>query len=265
MQSIIFLKLGGSLITNKSRAYTPRIDLLEELIDQISRAKQKNINFKLLLGHGSGSFGHMAAKEYFDSKKTQNIHFSNSFTEIWYQASELNRLIIDILRRHELPSISISPISSIRVNKQKIISWEVFPIESALEKGIIPVVYGDVVFNVAQGVTILSTEDLFAYLAYIFQPKRILLAGQEEGIWNDFPERKHLVKEITPKSFTHLKSFLRDSIDTDVTGGMISKVKKMVKVVVKNPGITVSIFSGASTNAVFDSLTGKYLGTQIHN
>jgi isopentenyl phosphate kinase len=58
MDELVFLKLGGSLITDKTRPYTPRLDILALLAEQIAAA-----NVRMVLGHGSGSCWHTAAKE----------------------------------------------------------------------------------------------------------------------------------------------------------------------------------------------------------
>ena len=63
-KEIIFLKLGGSLITDKDKAYTPRLDKLTELALEIKTVLDSTPDLLLILGHGSGSFGHTAAKKY---------------------------------------------------------------------------------------------------------------------------------------------------------------------------------------------------------
>ncbi len=60
-------------------------------------------------------------------------------------------------------------------------------------------------FDRAKGGTILSTEELFEYLARELRPQRILLAGLEEGVWADFPARKHRVQKLTRKSFDEIR------------------------------------------------------------
>ena len=54
--SLVFLKLGGSLITDKSKPDTPRIAVLERLAKEIRRALTDQPQLSLLIGHGSGSF-----------------------------------------------------------------------------------------------------------------------------------------------------------------------------------------------------------------
>ncbi len=61
---LTFLKLGGSLITDKDSPHTARPEILRRLADEIVAARQSNPAMQLLIGHGSGSFGHMPAKKY---------------------------------------------------------------------------------------------------------------------------------------------------------------------------------------------------------
>ena len=63
MSELVFLKLGGSLITNKARRDTAQHAIINRLSVEIASARSYNPNLQILLGHGSGSFGHMAAKK----------------------------------------------------------------------------------------------------------------------------------------------------------------------------------------------------------
>src|SRR5574339_458739 len=64
MKELVFLKLGGSLITDKTQPYTPLLDVMDDLALQIKTALQTHPNLHLVLGHGAGSFGHVPASEY---------------------------------------------------------------------------------------------------------------------------------------------------------------------------------------------------------
>ena len=61
---LVFLKLGGSLITDKSQAETALLDLIFILLSDLKRYLDQNNEVRVVLGHGSGSFGHHAAAKY---------------------------------------------------------------------------------------------------------------------------------------------------------------------------------------------------------
>ena len=62
MPELIFLKLGGSLLTDKTRPQALRPDVLGRLAGEIAAALAARPALWLLIGHGSGSFGHVAAR-----------------------------------------------------------------------------------------------------------------------------------------------------------------------------------------------------------
>jgi len=263
VNELIFLKLGGSLITDKTRPYTPRLDKLADLADQIAVVLSENPSLRLILGHGSGSFGHTAAYEH---KTRDGVHDKNgwrSFTEVWFQASSLNRLVMEALHHAHIPSLAFPPSASVMACDGSIATWYLGTIKSALNSGLLPVVYGDVVFDSVRGGKILSTEYLMSHLARRLQPSRILLAGLEAGVWADYPARTHLIKEITPGSLTSLQNDIGASSGTDVTGGMASKVEQMTRLVQAVSGLQVNIFSGEENDNLVLALRGENLGTVI--
>lgn len=269
MTELVFLKLGGSLITDKTRPYTPRLDLLANLAAQIAAA-QSVASLRLVLGHGSGSFGHTAAKMY---KTREGLPPSDpgmrvedywrGFAEVWYQASTLNRHVMDALHAAGVSALTFSPAASVTAGNGRVADWDLAGVRTALENGILPVVHGDVIFDHARGGTILSTEDLFEYLAQELRPQRILLAGLEAGVWADFPVRTDLVARITPATFEGVRARLGGSHGADVTGGMDSKVRQMLNLAQRIPGLTAQIFGAEAPNHLRRALNGENVGTLI--
>ena len=138
--------------------------------------------------------------------------------------------------------------------------------ENILAKGVQfgTVIFGDVVFDITLGGTILSTEDIFAHLVRQKRPRRMLLAGLESGVWKDYPVNNHLIDEITPSTPDEELVRLTGSAGTDVTGGMASKVRLSLVLVRDIPGLSVSIFSGERPGSVKRALAGEQVGTLIH-
>jgi isopentenyl phosphate kinase len=276
MKELVFLKLGGSLITDKTQPYTPQLDVIEDVALQISTALQNQPNLRLILGHGSGSFGHVAASEYHtrdgfprpsplihrERDKTEENYWKG-FSEVWYQASALNRFVMKALHKTNVPALALPPSANVIASDGQVSIWETTSVRMALAAGIVPVIYGDVSFDEIRGGTILSTEDLFSHLARALNPERILLAGLESAVWEDFPARTRRIETITPKTFSDIRAGVGKAEGADVTGGMEDKVTQMLNLVQQIPDLKVQIFSGAESGNIMRTLTGETLGTVI--
>lgn len=276
MKELVFLKLGGSLITDKMKPYTPLLDVMDDLAQQVVTALRSQPALRLVLGHGAGSFGHVAASEYktrdgfphpspltHRERDATEDNYWKGYAEVWYQASSLNRHVMETLHKAGLRTIALPPSGSVIASDGQVAVWETTPIRMALAAGMVPVIFGDVVFDEVRGGTILSTENLFAYLVKALAPERVLLAGLEEAVWGDFPARTRRIERITPETFEEIKQGVGGSVAADVTGGMEAKVREMLNLVQENPGVKIQIFSGAQSGNLVRALLGETLGTEI--
>ena len=262
---LVFLKLGGSLITDKLTARSPRRDVINRITREIANSLHNNPRLQIILGHGSGSFGHISGKKHGTLNGVHTPEEWRGFAEVRYDASLLNRIVLDSLMEAGISALAFPPSAGVITQERKIITWDLEPLQSALRKGLLPVVYGDVVFDTGRGGTILSTEDLFFHLALQFKPERILLAGKDPGVWEDYPDCTSLVKEITPADLPTLQKIIQKSGAPDVTGGMEAKVNKMLQLSDKLPALETVIFSGEDPGRVQSVLGGDTIGTILHS
>ncbi|MBN1536070.1 MAG: isopentenyl phosphate kinase family protein [Anaerolineales bacterium] len=259
--NLVLLKLGGSLITDKQQPYTLRPQMLRQVAQEIADACHQNPSLQLILGHGAGSFAHTPAKKYGTRAGVYTPEQWQGFAEVWWEAATLNRYVMEALHREKLPAIALPPSASIMAQDGKMASWDLNPIKAALCRGLLPVIFGDVIFDSVRGGTIFSTEDLFDHLARNLRPQRILLAGIESGVWADYPLCQQLLSEITPASFDAIQRAVSGSSATDVTGGMASKVAQSLALVQSLPELQVLIFSGEKAGNVANALAGEKFGT----
>jgi isopentenyl phosphate kinase len=260
---LYFLKLGGSLITDKTKPRTPRYEVIARLAGEIASALNQRPRLRLILGHGSGSFGHVPAKKYGTRLGVSKPEQWQGFIEVWRQAAELNQIVMDKIKAAGLPAVLFPPSSAVTTQNGQVENWNLRPITAALEAGLLPVIYGDVIFDNLLGGTILSTEDLLAYLAGHLTPSRLLLAGLEAGVWADFPECTQLLPAITPASLPETQAALGESAAPDVTGGMLSKVTQCIDLCQRIQELEILIFSGETPGEVERVLLGERAGTRI--
>jgi isopentenyl phosphate kinase len=171
--------------------------------------------------------------------------------------------VLEALDSAGLPAVAFPPSASVIASNGEVTVWDLEPIQAALKSNLLPVVYGDVVFDRVLGGTILSTEDLFGYLAPQLDPGCILLAGLEPGVWADYPICTRLIPEINIDNFGEVLPSLGGSAATDVTGGMASKVQQNFDLVKKVPGLEVQIFSGEEPGKLARALAGERVGTVV--
>lgn len=136
------------------------------------------------------------------------------------------------------------------------------PITYALKFGMIPVLYGDVVFK-NEGVAILSGDEIAWYLGKYLTPSRILFATTVNGVYDKNPSdpSAQMIKvlhlnEIKNVEFSQVKGF-------DVTGGMKTKLILGLKYFDKNIEEVV-IFNGLRDGFVYKALCGQEIeGTKV--
>ncbi len=252
----VFLKLGGSLITDKSREQTVLPDVLARLAGEIAAALNAHPELRLIVGHGSGSFGHTLAKKYGTRQGVSTPEQWRGFADVAQVAARLNRHVFDALRAAGVPAVNVQPSASAVCRDAVIADMAVTPIKNALDHALVPLVMGDVAVDEVRGGTIISTEDVFKYLAAQLWPSQILLAGNERGVLTRWPDGD-VIPLIAPSNIESLRPALRRSNAVDVTGGMESKVLEMLSLAQSVPGLTIRIFSGSEAGVVERMLAGQ--------
>ncbi len=188
MSGLIFLKLGGSLITDKRVAETPRLDVLTRLAQEIAHARADQPTLRLVIGHGSGSFGHVVGSRYGTRHGVTSAQGWYGFAATGDAAARLNRLVTAALLNAGIPAWSIQPGAVVRAVDGKVVTGPTETVALALDRGLVPVVYGDVVLDSVRGGTIASTEEIFEQLVQDLHPSRLILAGEVDGVFSADPQ-----------------------------------------------------------------------------
>jgi isopentenyl phosphate kinase len=259
---VIFLKLGGSLVTDKAQSHTPRRPVITRLANEIHQALDIVPDTKLLVGHGSGSFGHWAAKPYGTRQGVHTPAQWRGYTRVAASAARLNRIITDAFLKASVPVLSVQPSASALCHDYQLKHLDTRSIHTALSRGLVPLVYGDVALDDVHGGTIISTEDIFLFLADEIRPARILLLGEVAGVLDSHGD---VISRITPGDLPTLRNMLTGSAGVDVTGGMADKVTRMIQLVHRHPMIRVHVLAGTEPGFLSRVLTDPTLraGTLI--
>lgn len=283
---LIFAKLGGSLITDKRHRSTPQLATLRrlarelrEVLDSAENPEAKSgsathagaasLPFRLVLGHGSGSFGHWEASKFGTRQGVHTEEGWHGFARVSAAALQLNRLVTASFIEAGVPVLSLQPAASAIADRGTLQHLDLTPIQRALAHNLVPLVFGDVAFDTTIGATILSTEDIFVYLAKILKPTWILLFGNAPGVLTSDPGdpcHTQTIPTITPDTYPSMQRALGASGYTDVTGGMADKVERMISLIRALPDLRVRILSGSRPGNFRDAVqdpAGHTSGTLI--
>lgn len=251
---ITFLKLGGSLITDKTQRRAFRQDVMDRLAQEVRAALKQRPELPLLIGHGSGSFGHFEAKQYGTIDGVRTAEQWRGFASVAVAAAALSHHVVEALHQHGVPVFRVQP-SALAIARNGIIdALDTTTIERSLERGLVPLVHGDVAFDTLRGGTIISTETIFLHLAMKLPVTRIILLGEVDGVYD---QQRFVIPRISPANFGQIQTALGGSAGVDVTGGMLQKVQEMLKIATQPPHPVVEIASGLHEGRLQRLLLGE--------
>jgi isopentenyl phosphate kinase len=256
----IFVKLGGSLLTDKREIEQPRLDVIRRLAQEIQRARLEQPTLRLVLGHGSGSFGHVHARTHGTRAGVATGEQWLGFAQTADAAARLNRIVVGELLAAGVPAWSIQPSVALRCADGRVAAGPESTVLAALARGLLPVIFGDVALDTVRGATIASTEEIFEAIDDALLPSRIILAGEVGGIYSADPlldASAALIPRVTPQSFAEIRAGLGGSHGVDVTGGMAAKVAQALGWITRRPELTVLICSGLEPDNLYRALIGS--------
>lgn len=274
MKKLLFLKIGGGVITNKTKRYGLLEDILVQLAREIADGYEKLKDTDLIIGNGAGSFAHYSAHEYRTAEGFVDERSKIGAGWVRFDAIKLNQLVFAELLRVGVPVFSFAPSSLITVDNGKAEHVCMDVVESALSKGIVPLVYGDVMIDQTKGCGIFSTEMVFDQLARRLVDKyevvKVIHISSEDGVYKHSKCKKQgaridpdeVVELITNDNLEVVTSLIDGSHGIDVTGGMLHKVQECLELT--KIGIKSQIVSGLVEGRVRDAmLDKKVIGTRL--
>ena len=258
MNDLYFIKLGGSVITDTEKPKTPKREEIARLLNEINSAQTEK-GFSVIVGHGSGSFGHSVAKQYRVQEGLCHDESRKGAALTRQVARELNSIFIETGLHYGMPLMAFSPSSFAVAKGKRLVQGTSKHIDHALSQGFIPVVYGDVVTDMDQGVSIASTEEAFRFLTQDIKPTKIVLGTDVDGVFDSDPTKNpgaRLIKEVNGGNVATVLSGTEGAHKIDVTGGMKTKLGILYEMV-KMTGATGYIVNAGKPDVVRKVLSGK--------
>jgi isopentenyl phosphate kinase len=247
MSERLILKLGGSVITDKSADCAVNREQLASVASALAGAHTGGI----VVIHGAGSCGHPEAKRYHldagaKAGETEGIFVTHK------AVSSLNDAVVAALRKEGVAAIGVHPLHVGIADNGRLVGFECRHLETMLRLKMVPVIHGDVVMDLSRGACIVSGDQLVRYLAVALKISRVGLATDVPGVLDGGV----VVPKITKKTVPALQ--IGSSSHTDVTGGMKGKIDELLGLA--DAGIGSDIFQ---VSRIPDFLNGSGHGGTI--
>lgn len=221
---MILIKLGGSVITDKSQYKKFNKEQTARLCREIAESGRS-----VMIVHGAGSYGHVLAKRYAIQNGLVDFAQVSPAAMVHHDAMELGLLVTSELMAVGIPAASLSPGSCFVMDERRLVVNDDEVIRRMSHVGIMPVTHGDVVMDRQKGFAIVSGDELMEVMARIFKPERIVFVSDIDGLYDSNPKENpeaRMIPEVTQEILDGVSS---DEDVDDVTGGVRNKMEAMLR------------------------------------
>ncbi len=224
MKPMILVKLGGSVITDKGRYRTFDRETTGRLAAEIAASGEK-----VLLVHGAGSFGHMLAKEHRLHLGITDRSQLMGASKVMSDVRELDLEVCRCLSENGLPVVPLPPASCAIMCDGSLETLDLEVFRRYMGREMVPVTYGDVVWDAARGMSICSGDQLMMVLAKEFHPSKVIFVTDVDGVYTIDPKQDPTAKLIERVDRDILDSLPRTARNVDVTGSIFAKIQYMIE------------------------------------
>ena len=201
---MILIKLGGSVITDKSQFKTFDRSQASRLCKEIADS-----GVPTMIVHGAGSFGHVLAKKHSLQNGLKDPEQIPAAAQVHHDAMELGMLMTETLMENGIPAAAVAPGSCFVMDDGHLVVKDDEAIRSLQDIGIMPVTFGDVVMDRKKGFGICSGDQLMEVMADLFKPDKVVFVSDIDGLYTANPKTDpdaELIRTVTPETLDSVSS-----------------------------------------------------------
>ena len=221
---MIIVKLGGSVITDKTEYRTFRHDIVSRLAKEIADSGKK-----VLIVHGAGSFGHIVSKENDLMNGYKDPAQIPAMARVMADTRELSAMVVEELLKVGIPAVSVPPGSCFVLEDGRLAIENDEVITRLLDLGIIPVMFGDVCTDRKRKFSIVSGDQIMERLCQKLDPEMAVFVSDVDGLYDRNPKndpKARMYGLVTRETMSEID--MSSDVD-DVTGGIRGKMESMLR------------------------------------
>ena len=261
---LTILKLGGALLTDKSRPGSLRVELLARIAREIRACMDAGLLDELILVHGVGAYGHLPVLQHRLHRGLQSPDQLLPFARTQRQVMGLRQAIVSALQEAGVPAVLMLPSSGMTAEHFRIRQQFLDPVAGFLRIGMTPVLGGDMLSDAAVGFSVYGGDAICVDLARHFSAKRLLFATDVDGVFTADPRRHPNARRIPQLSLSQMDEIMLSARALDVSGAMQGKLREIDRAQEQiRAGMEVRLFSMKEPGRLQAILSGEDLGTKI--
>jgi len=246
---MILIKLGGSVITDKSNYKVFNKDCVARLCKEIKASGKDAV-----IVHGAGSFGHVVAKEFQLQKGYSNDSQIPAVAKVSHDMRVLNNMVMDAVIGAGMNAVSIPPGACFEMENGEL-TGDASVLKGYLELGIMPVMFGDVILDTDKRFGIVSGDKVMETLASLFSPECVVFVSDIDGLYDKDPKANKNAKLIETVDNDVLNRVATDITVDDVTGGVRAKMETMLRMTTSDRECI--LINGKVEGRLYELLSGK--------
>ncbi len=247
MEIDLILKIGGSSISNKKLLYkalksqttedikaalTIDVHIIEEIAAEIGTLYESGMKNMIILT-GVGSPGHFTVLKYglhkgFSGDRSQHMGLLDAQIAV----NRLRQSLLENFFKNNVPCVQVYASSIYESDKMRILRGDTANIERFLDIGVIPVISGDMVPDKTMGYSVLSGDQILLDLAKKFQPKKIILGSDVDGLFDTDPKvnpNAQLIPEVTENKIEEIIQQLEGGDASGQMKGKLIEIKNLLE------------------------------------
>ncbi|MDG7043884.1 MAG: hypothetical protein JRN19_02560 [Nitrososphaerota archaeon] len=235
---MIALKMGGSIITYKSRRFSINTAAIEHMAAELSR-----FNRPLFLVHGGGSWGHPLAIKFklsSSSYKMEPTGVGSTRAAMLALSSRVQSALVD------------AGLEPFYISAQHLSQSEEL-IRTLAAAGVIPLSFGDVVHE-DRGFRVMGGDEIIKKVNDMIHFERVIFAMDTPGVLDSYGR--------TIKTLTRRELRLFEGKANDATGGLAAKLRFSFELA--ENGADVFLLKGDEGDELLKALNGQsFHGTTV--
>jgi isopentenyl phosphate kinase len=233
VEDLIIIKLGGSLLTEKSIPYKLKENILSSITIEIRECLDLGLIKNLVLIHGVGSFGHPPVLEYNLHKGFRQKEQLIAMSKTQQIVNKFRTKIATAFLEVGIPVNLMHASSMVVGTKMRITNHDFGPLTGYLSLGMVPLIGGDMMYDKAMGFSVCGGDQIAVTLARELQAKKLVFATDVQGVYDKDPksgEAAELLTEININEVEKLLNNMDEKTKKDASGKMQGKLLSLISI-----------------------------------